>query len=266
MKRRKSLGLLKLAELFFVVLFFVSVTVLCLQSIDEKKTTETFDGLLSSVQEDVPDQSEESKEMTAEPTAYDTYASVYEQNNDFVGWIHIDGTNVDYPVMQTIESPNYYLRRAFDKSYSYYGVPYMDEDCRLNESDNMVIYGHNMDNGSMFADLCKYKSEDFYSEHKIIHFDTLDGYGEYEIIAVFQTVAYSQDGFMYHHFVDAENSKEFDEYVSACKELALYDTGVTAEYGDQLLTLSTCEYSRTNGRIVVVAKKIDSADLDKENH
>lgn len=96
----------------------------------------------------------------------------------------------------------------------------------------------------------------FYEEHKSIQFDTLTEQAEYEIVAVFKTVAYSSEGFRYYDFVDAEDEKAFDEYVSKCKEFALYDTGVTAKYGDKLITLSTCEYSAQNGRLVVVAKKI----------
>ena len=113
-----------------------------------------------------------------------------------------------------------------------------------------------MNNGSMFADLCKYEREDFYREHTTIHFDTLSSLGEYEIVAAFKTVAYSEDGFKYYHFVNAEDENAFDAFISQCKALALYDTGVDAEYGDKLLTLSTCEYSRNNGRMVVVAKQI----------
>lgn len=101
-------------------------------------------------------------------------------------------------------------------------------------------------------------SEDFYREHKTICFDTLDSFGEYEVIAAFKTVAYSGEGFKYYHFVNAESAEAFDEYIAECKALALYDTGVTAEYGDKLITLSTCEYSRTNGRMVVVAKLLDA--------
>ena len=114
-----------------------------------------------------------------------------------------------------------------------------------------------MNNGSMFSDLCKYESEDFYREHKTIRFDTLDSFGEYEVIAAFKTVAYSEEGFKYYHFVNAESAGAFDGFIAECKALALYETGVSAEYGDQLITLSTCEYSRTNGRMVVVAKLLE---------
>ena len=182
---------------------------------------------------------------------------MYAQNSDLVGWISIPGTRIDYPVMQSKDNPNFYLKHAFDKSYSSYGVPYLQENCDIGISDNLVLYGHHMNNGSMFSDLCEYESEDFYREHKTIRFDTLDSFGEYEVIAAFKTVAYSEEGFKYYHFVQAEQEEDFNAFIARCKELALYDTGVTAEYGDQLITLSTCEYSRTNGRMVVVAKLLD---------
>ena len=163
--------------------------------------------------------------------------------------------NVEY-LLDSVDKPNFYLKRGFDKQYSDYGVPYVQENCDLALSDNCVIYGHHMNNGTMFADLCKYESEDFYQEHKTVRFDTLSGFGEYEVVAVFKTVAYSEQGFKYYHFTRAESAEDFDAYIVQCKALSLYDTGVTVEYGDRLITLSTCEYSRKNGRMVVVAKRI----------
>ena len=136
---------------------------------------------------------------------------------------------------------------------------YVQEDCDvLKPSDNLVIYGHHMNNGSMFADFEKFKDEDFWRGHKTIAFNTLTEKNEYEILAVFKTVVYtdSPEAFKYYRFTDAQSPEEFDAYIDKCKELSLYDTGVSAEYGDKLITLSTCEYSRTNGRIVVVAKKV----------
>lgn len=132
-------------------------------------------------------------------TAFEKYAEVFAQNDDLIGWISIPGTRIDYPVMQTKDDPDFYLKHAFDKSYSNYGVPYAAENCDADISDNMVLYGHHMNNGSMFSDLCKYADEDFYREHKTIYFDTLGGYGEYEVIAAFKTVAYSESGFKYYH-------------------------------------------------------------------
>lgn len=238
--------------------FLFSGVMLFRQYADEKNSTEAFDHIAALVQDETPpaDVPQETESPLPKQTAFEKYKAIYEQNSDFVGWISIDGTNIDYPVMQTIDEPNYYLKRSFEKQYSDYGVPYVQENCDLGLSDNCVIYGHHMNNGSMFADLCKYADEDFYRGHKTIRFNTLSGFGEYEVVAVFKTAAYSEQGFKYYHFVNADSAVDFDAYIAKCKELALYDTGVTAEYGDKLITLSTCEYSRHNGRMVVVAKKI----------
>ena len=204
-------------------------------------------------------------EAALEQSAYETYKDVFAANSDFVGWISIDGTNINYPVMQTPGSPDFYLKRGFDKNYSDYGVPYVQENCLIGQSDNCVIYGHHMKDGSMFADLCKYERESFYREHPTILFDTLAGFGEYEIVCVFKTAAYAEDGFKYYHFVDAENEEAFQAFIRSCQALALYDTGVCAEYGDKLITLSTCEYSRTNGRMVVVAKRVIPSSTEEPN-
>lgn len=264
MNPKLKTNLLLFGTAVFAVLFLFSGVMLAIQYADKKQSAEAFDEIAALVQDEaeLPESSEEStdgKELpTAETvlTAYDKYAAVYEQNADFVGWLSIDGTNINYPVMQTPDHPNFYLKHAFDRSYSNYGTPYVQENCMVGSSDNLILYGHHMNNGSMFADLCKYENEDFYRAHTTIHFDTLDGYGDYEIVVVFKTVAYSQDGFKYYHFVTADSREDFDAFMEQCKALALYDTGISAEYGDSLLTLSTCEYSRNNGRMVVVAKRI----------
>lgn len=245
-------------------LFLFSGVMLYRQYADEKQSAEAFENIAALVEDETPpvDEPQETEPPQQSQTAFEKYAAVYEQNSDFVGWITIDGTRIDYPVMQTINNPNYYLKRSFEKQYSDYGVPYVQENCDLELSDNCVIYGHHMNNGSMFADLCKYADEDFYREHKTVHFDTLSGFGEYEIVAVFKTVAYSEQGFKYFHFTRADSAEDFDAYIAKCKELSLYDTGVSAEYGDRLITLSTCEYSRQNGRMVVVAKRIVSPSAE----
>ena len=246
---------------FCAALFLFSGAMLCREYLDQKQSAEAFDEVAELVKEDVElptlELADDPAQEPEELTAFEKYADVYAQNSDLVGWISIPGTRIDYPVMQAKDNPNFYLKHAFDKSYSSYGVPYMQENCDIGISDNLVLYGHHMNNGSMFSDLCKYESEDFYKEHKTIRFDTLDSFGEYEVVAAFKTVAYSEEGFKYYHFVRAEQEEDFDEFIAKCKELALYDTGVTAEYGDQLITLSTCEYSRTNGRMVVVAKLLE---------
>lgn len=184
------------------------------------------------------------------------YKELFLQNEDMVGWISIAGTTINYPVMQTKNNPNFYLKHNFEKEYSDLGIPYVQENCDLSTSDNLIIYGHHIKGQKMFGALEDFKSQSFYEEHRTIQFDTLTEQAGYEIVTVFKTVAYSSAGFRYYDFVDAESEEDFNAYIAKCRELALYDTGVTAEYGDRLITLSTCEYSAQNGRLVVVAKKV----------
>ena len=199
-------------------------------------------------------------EFESDPeTVLPEYARLYLRNPDMVGWIRIEGTAINHPVMQTPSYANYYLYKNFDKQYSNFGSVYAKEECDVfTPSDNVTLYGHSMYSGSMFHDLHKYLDRDFWAEHRYITFDSLLEHRTYEIIAVFATTASVGEGFRYHTFINAANEEEFNEFISTCKELAYYDTGVTAQYGDKLLTLSTCEYTHTNGRLVVVAKLIET--------
>ena len=184
-------------------------------------------------------------------------AELYLLNPDLEGWITIDDTNINYPVMHTPDRPDYYLYRNFYKEDSAHGCIYMREACMSSISHNLVIYGHRMKDGSMFNNLLLYEDPAFYESHKYIHFSTLTERYTYEILAVFKTVA-TDEGYPYHLFTYAETPEEFDRYVADVKALSLHETGVDAAYGDKLITLSTCEYSRDNGRMVVVAKRIDN--------
>lgn len=187
------------------------------------------------------------------------FSELYRMNPDFIGWITIEGTEVDYPVMQSMNDEEYYLHRDFDKNYSLAGMLFADTDSDIRKpSDNIIIYGHHMQSGKMFQNLTKYEDEDFYLAHKFIIFDTIENNGIYEVISAFKTQIYDEDytGFKYYKFFDASGKEAFDTYVSSCKALCSYNIPVSAEYGDELLTLSTCNYHTTNGRFVVVAKKI----------
>jgi len=180
------------------------------------------------------------------------------ENSDIIGWIAIPGTNINYPVLQTIDN-SFYLTHDFKKEYSENGSIFLDKDFDLEKpSTNYLIYGHRNKNGQMFDDLINYKKEEFYRKHPAIQFTTFKENSEYEIIAVFLSRVYYKyeiNVFRYYNFIDADTREDFDNYVNNCKEAALYDVGKTAEYGDQLLTLSTCEYSQTDGRLVIVARK-----------
>lgn len=163
--------------------------------------------------------------------------------------------------MQTPADPTYYLKHDFEKNYTDYGCPFMQADCdALAPSDNLIIYGHNMKDGSMFADLAKYRSKDFWQNHKTVWFATELGSRAYEIFAVIHTTVQADDAdaFPFYRFVDAAASEEFADYVSACQARALYDTGISAEYGDKLLTLSTCDNITDNGRLLVIAKQTET--------
>ena len=196
------------------------------------------------------------EEMVAEEAAkaYEKYGTLYEQNNDFVGWIQIDGTNINYPVMQTPDNPDYYLKHSFEKTWSYYGVPYLDEACVIGQSNNLVIYGHHMSNGSMFCDLELYSDPAFCMDHPVIRFDTLSSFGEYEVIAVFRYNT-NQETFRYDREVNMDETR-FSWFIEQVHARELFSTGKDASFGDQLLTLSTCEYTYKNGRLVVVARKV----------
>lgn len=193
-----------------------------------------------------------------EVTLLPEFQELYLMNNHIVGWIEIPGTNVNYPVMQTPDDPNYYLKRNFDRESSSRGCIYVREECDVfAPSDNITIYGHRMRNGDMFGQLDKYMDAAFCRENPYIYFDTLTGLHTYRVMAVFLTSASAGEGFSYHMFVDAQGEAEFQEFVDTCKALSLYDTGVDATYGDKLITLSTCEYSQVNGRLVIVAKQVN---------
>lgn len=196
------------------------------------------------------------EEMAVEEAAkaYEKYGVLYEQNNDFVGWIQIDGTNINYPVMQTPDNPDYYLKHSFENTWSDYGVPYLDEACVIGQSNNLVIYGHHMSNGSMFCDLELYSDPAFCMEHPVIRFDTLSSFGEYEVIAVFRYNT-NQETFRYDREVNMDETR-FSWFMEQVHARELFSTGKDASFGDQMLTLSTCEYTYKNGRLVVVARKV----------
>lgn len=223
---------------------------------------ELYDNLAQSVEQNETNPNTEAaadETQNGEITILPEYAELYQQNNDLIGWICIEDTKINYPVMQSVSNPDFYLKHGFDKGYTNYGCPYVGENCDvIKPSDNLIIYGHHMKDGSMFSNLEKFKNKDFWEEHRAIRFDSLYEKQVYEVIAVFKTVVYtdSANEFRYYRFSDTETPEQFDEYISKCKERAFYDTGVSAEYGDKLITLSTCEYSNANGRLVLVAKKV----------
>ena len=186
------------------------------------------------------------------------YDGLYQQNHDMAGWLFIPDTPVDYPVMYTPEDPEYYLYRGFDKNWAGSGCLFLAEDSPP-DSSHVFIHGHHMKNGTMLGSLDRYKSADYWAAHPTIFFDTLWEEGAFEVLAAFRSKVYYQDdqgGFRYYQYADLSDEAVFSEYVRQVKAAALYDTGVDAQYGDRLLTLSTCSYHTKNGRFVVVARQV----------
>lgn len=185
------------------------------------------------------------------------YRDVAAQNEDMVGWIRIDGVGVDYPVTQSPYEANFYLTHDFYKKENRFGCIYARETCDVfTPSDNVILYGHHMADGSMFGSLEKFESKSFWEKHQYIQFDTLYERHTYQIIAVGKTSANIGEGFPYYQFINASTEAELKSYVNSVKGLSFYDTGLSAEYGDMLLTLITCEYTLENGRMIILAKRV----------
>lgn len=187
------------------------------------------------------------------------YELLYKQNSDIIGWIKIEGTQINYPVMQSPDDPQYYLRRNFKKEYAYSGLPFVDFRCDTSDpSYNLLIYGHNMKNGTQFGQLPKYARKAFWEQHQVFQFDLLYETRTYEIVSIFLSKQYKDDekGFRYNDYIDLSEMDRFNEYIEQAKEVSIIDTGVEANWGDELLTLSTCHYYIENGTFVVVAKRI----------
>ncbi len=206
----------------------------------------------------VPVEPAEPPEPT-EPTFLPEYAPFYELNNDMVGWLTIPDTKINYPVMQSPYDPDYYLKRNFYKQGSDWGAIYAWDTCDINKpSDNITLFGHHMRDGSMFAQLNKFQVRDFWLRHQTFTFDTLYERHTYRIWAVFKISAKTANSqFPYHRFTDAASEEEFTEFVNTVKRMDFYETGFAPQYGDKLLTMSTCEYTLENGRFVVCAVRID---------
>lgn len=178
---------------------------------------------------------------------------------DIKGWLEIAGTNISYPVLQGTDN-DYYLTHSYKREKVSGGSLFIDKDYSFTlPSSNLLIYGHRNKKGLMLEDLVKYQDESFYKQHQTIRFTTETADTEYEIIGAFNSKVYYQNEtnvFRYYYFVNAGSEQEYNNFIANVKKASLYNTGKTATYEDQLLTLSTCEYSQDNGRFAVVAKRV----------
>ena len=200
------------------------------------------------------------------------YASLYAANNDFIGWVNIPATNVDYPVMQSDDN-DYYLHRDFDGNYDFAGTIFTDYEGKFGPDEmpnNTILYGHNMLYKYQFAALSNYSRDiEFLKTSPVIEFDTLYQKNKYKIFAVFKINTAAEHGelFAYNEYVYFKNQSEFYNYIMEVMDRSLYETGVDIEYGDELLTLSTCDASTglDDLRLVVVARRVrenESPEVD----
>lgn len=178
-------------------------------------------------------------------------SELFAMNDDFMAWLCIPGTDINYPVMHTPDDPERYLRRNFHGEYSESGVPFLDFRCAL-DSDNLIVYGHNMMNGTMFAGLQGYVQKNFCEQHPIIEFQTADGCAEYRVFAV----AWVKSNDEWYKFVSADTAEDFNKAVEKITGKALFQIESSPQFGTQILSLSTCYDSANNGRLLVLAAKL----------
>lgn len=255
-RRRSSIGY-TVAMIFFGAVFLVSAGLLVKRFLDDRKTENEFASLQAMIDTTATTDTQDPTGESVNPNGA-KFAALRDKNSDFIGWISIDGTNLDFPVMYAPTNKDFYLRHDFNKEYSIYGVPYLDEKTTLGanaESDNLIIYGHNMKTGTIFGCLTGYKKADYYQQHPYIEFDTVYGDAQYEVFAAFAIDVVNDTSFVYNQYIDMDE-ESYNAYVEEVCRRSDVDTGIRPAYGEQLLTLSTCEYSTDNGRFVVVARRV----------
>lgn len=251
-KKKKGKAVVIIILVILIAGFCFGAFMLVKTLLTAKHEQETFDSLVQMVGD---------TDEVDEDGALRKYDELYNQNPDFFGWLKIEGTRIDYPVMYTPRDSEYYLHRDFYGQYSESGMLFIDGDCPA-QGNYYLIYGHHMNNGSMFGDLPKYGDQKFYETHKTVFFDTRYEIRDYEVVAAFYAQAYPDDEeeghFCYYNYKDLSSKAVFDEFVANVKANEIYETGITPVYGDELITLSTCNYHTQDGRFVVVARRTKS--------
>ncbi len=258
----KNQILVSILLVFFIIITLIVNSLVINKKSKDNKQEESVQEEIVQIKKVVEEKTEEKVEEKSEKIK--KLEELKSINSEVVGILEIEGTKINYPVVQA-KNNNYYLTYNYKKEKSKDGALFLDKDYDINKpSTNLLIYGHNnVGSKEMFVDLIKYKNKDFYNSHKIIKYTTLEEEEEYEIISVFLSRVYyhyEKNVFRYYYFVDAKNEEEYNNYIKNAKNASLYKIDTTASYGEKLMTLSTCEYSQKNGRLAIVAKK-----LKKEN-
>lgn len=227
---------------------------------NEPESAMVSDSDMADVTADIHEELPPEPEPVEDPAVPNPYADSFLANSDMAGWLIVPGTVIDYPIMWTPENEEYYLYKGFDKAKNSNGCLILDTDSCTNPlTTNLIIHGHNMKSGAMFGNLTDYENEEYYKEHPDVILHTKECQRNYEVIAVFYSQVYKKTDnvFKFYKFFQANTEEEFNDFYNNIKALSIYDTGVTAEFGDNFITLSTCAYHVDRGRFVVVAKEIE---------
>lgn len=263
MKNKEKIGLGIVIRVFSIILIACLISIFS-QMYTENKEKEEFRQLAEIVTEeeteiirkpnilkvggsDIENKSEQHMYYTNDYQQH-SISELTSMNPDCFGWISIAGTNINYPIMHTPDNPQKYLNRNFYGEYSLSGVPFLDGRC-TSTSTNLIIYGHHMNNGTMFADLCNYTEYSYFLEHPTVVLETKDGIFAYSVFSVMKVK--SDDD--WYRFITAGTEKSYEKKISYAKEKSIYDTGITPVYGQQILSLSTCCGSSKDDRILVIA-------------
>lgn len=252
--------LLNILLCVFALVFLVSAVMLGKNILESRRAKQGFAQLsdlrqqvLATMPAEEQEQTQPAETESAEPQILPELQALYAQNSDLAGWLSIPAVGVDLPVMHAPEQKDHYLYRNFQQESSSHGCLYIWEEADLQTpSDNVTVFGHHMKDGSMFGNLKKYQRKSFWEENQTFTMTSLYQRRTYRIFSVLVTTASVGEGFGYHAFTGGTR-EEFDSMVEKFKAYALFDTGITPEYGDELVCLSTCDYSIPNGRLVVVA-------------
>lgn len=272
MQKKKVRNWKSIGSTIAVILAFGIIIFACIYSIIERSNAEQqADDNFSQIEESVTEpkarlprpillneDGEENVEVENMAVEYEqseyyqphSISELINMNDDCFGWVSIDGTNISYPVMHTPSNPEKYLYTDFYGNYSYSGTPFLDARCSESD-DNLIIYGHHMNGGTMFADLCNYQYESYRNAHPNVVIETKNGAAVYKVFSVMRIK--SND--YWYNFLNAETERKYDTKIGYAIKHSLYNTGITPKYGQQIVTLSTCCGSTKDDRIVVLAVK-----------
>ena len=266
-KRRKKIIYIFVYILLSILILISAIYIIkfLLSKEEAKKESELLDTVEINNNE-IEKETKETEEITEKTNEVENKETermlkvkeLQKENADIVGWLEIENTNINYPVLQG-EDNEYYMTHNYKKEKSKNGSIFLNKDYDWNiPSSNLLMYGHNLGNGTMFQELLKYQNKEFYNNHKVIRFTTAKEDAEYEIISVFKSRVYyksEQNVFRYYYFINANTEEEYNNYVENAKKASIYEIEPTAKYGDQLITLSTCSYHVKDGRFAVVGRK-----------